>query len=163
MSPVSAQQLRRVLDIDETGQTRAIHLLVEGIPLPKGSPSIMFNKATRRRFVREKPETVAWQQQIRHEAATMRAESADLPTTHPVSLTLVFTLPRRKSAPKRIARRRQLAAVRPDLDKLCRAVMDALEGEIYVDDGRVTDLVSRKRVAFAADKPGVFIIAQIED
>lgn len=36
-------------------------------------------------------------------------------------------------------------AVKPDIDKLCRCIFDALTGVLYVDDGQVTDLYTKKR------------------
>ena len=35
--------------------------------------------------------------------------------------------------------------VRPDIDKLARAVLDALTGIVWVDDDQVVELVCRKR------------------
>lgn len=44
-----------------------------------------------------------------------------------------------------------------DLDKLCRAVCDALTGVLYADDGQVIDLRARKRYVRAAELPGATI------
>jgi len=53
----------------------------------------------------------------------------------PVKLRLAFVLERPKSV-----RGRALPCVRPDLDKLARAVLDALSGVLYRDDGQVVEL-----------------------
>lgn len=45
--------------------------------------------------------------------------------------------------------------VRPDLDKLCRAVLDALTGVAFKDDQQVTKLYAEK---IYGDKEGVFIL-----
>lgn len=66
----------------------------------------------------------------------------------PVDLDLTFVLPRprrhytakgelRPSAP-------ELVSTRPDLDKLCRAVLDAAQGIVYQDDAQVCSLRARK-------------------
>jgi crossover junction endodeoxyribonuclease RusA len=40
---------------------------------------------------------------------------------------------------------------RPDLDKLVRALLDALTGVVFVDDAQVVELVARKRYAGRAE------------
>ena len=65
-----------------------------------------------------------------------------------VTLTLLFYLPRGKSV------KRELPSVKPDLDKLCRAVGDALEGIAYVGDGAICRLLASK---VYSDSPGVQI------
>lgn len=57
-------------------------------------------------------------------------------------VTLWFRLQAPKSRP------RELPFVKPDIDKLARAVLDALTiSRVIADDSRVTDLVARKRYA----------------
>jgi crossover junction endodeoxyribonuclease RusA len=58
----------------------------------------------------------------------------------PVVLDLEFHLARPESAPKK----RRVPSVKPDIDKLCRATLDALTGVLFVDDGQVVDLSARK-------------------
>lgn len=64
--------------------------------------------------------------------------------TGPVAVDLLFVLPRPKSAPKRTT---PPASKRPDVDKLARAVLDAVTDVIIRDDAQVVDLRARKRVA----------------
>ena len=45
--------------------------------------------------------------------------------------------------------------VRPDLDKLCRAVLDALTGIAYKDDQQVVSLFATKSYG---ERAGVFIL-----
>jgi len=54
----------------------------------------------------------------------------------PVTLSLVFVFNKPPSAPKR----REYPAVKPDLDKLTRATMDALTGVLFLDDAQVVCL-----------------------
>lgn len=62
--------------------------------------------------------------------------------THvPVTLTLEFVFHRPPSIPKK----RHAMVVKPDLDKLARATLDALTGVLFVDDAQVTELAVRKR------------------
>jgi Holliday junction resolvase RusA-like endonuclease len=43
----------------------------------------------------------------------------------------------------------------PDLDKLIRAILDALTGVVWRDDGQVVDIVASK---VYADTPGVDVV-----
>lgn len=59
----------------------------------------------------------------------------------PVSVDLVFTLPRPKSLPKKVTEHIK----KPDIDNLCKAVLDAMNGIIYKDDSRVIELYAQKQ------------------
>ena len=62
----------------------------------------------------------------------------------PVSLEVAFYLPRPKSAPKSV----QQPAKKPDLDKLVRAVCDALTAAgVWRDDSQVVRLTATKTFA----------------
>lgn len=69
-----------------------------------------------------------------------------------VGVVLGFVLPRPKSAPKT---RTPLAVKRPDVDKLERAVLDAITGVVIVDDSLVVDLRGSKRIAEIGETAGV--------
>lgn len=71
-----------------------------------------------------------------------------------LTVCLSFVLPRPKSAPKTYTPR---AAKRPDIDKLVRAVLDAVTGTVMVDDSQVTNLHAIKRLAEIGETPGVHI------
>lgn len=73
----------------------------------------------------------------------------------PVSLRCAFVLKRPVSTPK--SRPTPPATKRPDLDKLVRAVGDALTGTVYAEDSLVVELVATKRVAEEGEQPGVRI------
>lgn len=59
----------------------------------------------------------------------------------PVSLEAVCYFQKPPSAPKK----REVPAVKPDSDKLARAILDALTGVLFADDAQVVDLIVRKR------------------
>jgi crossover junction endodeoxyribonuclease RusA len=61
----------------------------------------------------------------------------------PVSVVLRFLLRRPKSAPKK----RTHPITRPDLDKLVRAILDAITGPILSDDSIVVEISARKAYA----------------
>lgn len=61
----------------------------------------------------------------------------------PVKVICDFYLPRPASAGKRA-----YPHVRPDIDKLARAALDAMTAaKVYVDDARVVELIARKHYA----------------
>lgn len=75
------------------------------------------------------------------------------------SVQLFITVKKPKSAPKR---RVIYPAVKPDIDKMCRAVMDALKRSGAIeDDSRVVTLFAVKLYplegTYALDRPGAFI------
>ncbi|WP_235211089.1 RusA family crossover junction endodeoxyribonuclease [Nocardia brasiliensis] len=74
--------------------------------------------------------------------------------TGPVSVALEFVRPRPVSTPKR---RTPPAVKKPDLDKLTRAILDALTGIAFGDDAQVTEILARKRLAEIGETPGVWI------
>lgn len=83
------------------------------------------------------------------------------PAGTPVRVDLVFVRPRPVSTPKS---RTPPAVKKPDLDKLARAILDAITGIAFVDDSQVTDLRARKRLAEIGETPGVYIaVARLED
>jgi crossover junction endodeoxyribonuclease RusA len=97
-------------------------------------------------------ELQAWREAVRTEAQTAAIDEAGYRDRGPVELTITWELPR----PKR-ARAGDLPDGRPDIDKLERAVLDALTGVWYRDDGQVTDLTGRKRYAEPGEPPRVTI------
>ena len=128
-----------------------IDLLVEGVPVPQGS----FRHVGNGRIISANPKLNAWRDTI---ATQIAQQTAHRLIEAPIRLQLVFTMPRPKSVP---IGRRATPTTKPDLDKLTRAVMDAISLERYCqvikDDSLVTDLHAAKRYADHT-KPGVTIM-----
>ena len=83
-----------------------------------------------------------WQDAIQRVAFLTRGHQERL--DEPVTLTLTFFLPRPPSVPKS----RLAPHTKPDLDKLVRAVLDAMtKAGIYKDDSRVVSMTVHKRYA----------------
>lgn len=77
------------------------------------------------------------------------------PVDGPVRADLVFYMPKPVSAPKR---RRTWPHKKPDIDKLTRAVFDALtDAKAWQDDARCVMLTARKDYADEVNPPGVWI------
>lgn len=71
-----------------------------------------------------------------------------------VTVSLNFVMPRPKSAPKT---KTPAAVTRPDVDKLARAVLDALTDVSFSDDSQVIGLSAYKRLAEIGETAGVEI------
>lgn len=124
-----------------------LEFFVPGQALPKGSPDIALNPRTGRRFMRESDELYLWQEAVGLVAgAEARKQGLRALIDTAVALELHFVMPRRKTAPK-TGSCIELAAVKPDIDKLERAILDALQGVLYTQDSRVTWVQKDMRAA----------------
>ena len=126
---------------------------------PMGSHDLArFAKAIQAAIVMPQSKKVkAWRQLVARQARAARADCLlPIEKGRPVGLVLWFTLPRPKSVRKTEPPPPDaLAAKKPDLDKLERAVLDALTGIWFDDDSQVVDINSSKRVALPDESPGV--------
>lgn len=90
-----------------------------------------------------------WRKTIEEEAE--KVWGVGNPTDEPVSVELKFFVPRGKTV------FRSKPAVRPDLDKYIRAVLDALTEVLFDDDGQVVHIIAVKQYERADQPPGVKI------
>jgi crossover junction endodeoxyribonuclease RusA len=132
-----------------------LHLFVPGTPAPQGS-----KRHLGRGIMIESSKNVGpWRERIAlaaHNYATIINKDIPLPFhDQPLEVVLKFVMPRPAATPK--TRRTPPAVKRPDLDKLCRCVLDALTGIIYADDAAVTHIDVHKRLAEPNETPGVHI------
>lgn len=115
-----------------------IEFTVFGIAAPQGSLR-GYNRGGRVVLVSDNPKTRPWREMVAWEAGeALRASGA---FEGPVWLRLAFHLPRPKSCPKSRIR----PSVKPDVDKLSRAVMDAITiAGLWRDDAQVVSLSAMK-------------------
>lgn len=78
----------------------------------------------------------------------------DAPLDGPLAVVVEFVMPRPAGCPKRST---PPAVKRPDVDKLARAVLDALSGVVWRDDSQIVDLHPTKRIAELNEQPGAHI------
>ena len=123
-----------------------LSLHVPGDPVPQGSLR-SFERGGR---VITKPNNAGrlerWRGDIRQAVGQkMRANGQGL-VTEPVKMTLRFgfTRPISHLTSKGALRKGARALPVPDIDKLSRAVLDALTGVAFVDDGQVAELWALK-------------------
>ena len=127
---------------------RMTQVFIEGRPAPQGSKRHLGNGIMVESSKAVKPwrVDVAW-----------RVRGAFLtPFDGPVKLELEFVMPRPKSTPKKST---PAAIKRPDVDKLARAVLDAITGVVVADDSQIVHLVATKRIAELDEPTGVMLVA----
>ena len=107
-----------------------IQFRVDGKPVPQGSMSVVNGHI----FHSQGSALAVWRSAIGLAARQAGAK----PTLKPVSMTMVFVF----AKPKTVTRAEP--TVPPDLDKLIRAVLDALTAIAYKDDSQVTEIRSVK-------------------
>lgn len=138
--------------------------IVEGLPAPQGSKQIRQNKARTKVWLTESAKTLKpWREQVATEARSAMFDGSEYGSRPPygdaVCVALTFVFPRPKSVP---VAKRPHHIVKPDVDKLSRAILDALTGTVIVDDARVVTLIAHKRYQHQAvsisgkDKPEWF-------
>jgi crossover junction endodeoxyribonuclease RusA len=121
---------------------------VAGIPAPQGSKRHVGGG----RMVEQSRAVGPWREAVR--AETQRVSDGIPPFTWGVGVGIVFRLPRPKSLPARFT----VPAKRPDLDKLCRSVLDGLvAGGAITDDSLVVSIHATKRFATPDHPPGCTI------
>ena len=144
-------------------------LFIPGVPAPQGSKRHLGGGVMVESSKRVRP----WRTDIREAAIGLRdMRAADgLPPSilsgQAVDVTLIFYMPRPKSHYRTGRRAHELRpdaptwhTSRPDVDKLTRAVLDALSGVWWVDDSQVAMVTASK--AYSDDgAPGVHIIAEV--
>jgi len=127
----------------------ALDLFVAGKPAPQGSKRHVGGGT----MVESSKAVGDWRSVVAWTAAN--AYSGE-PLTGAVVLAVEFVMPRPKSLPK--TRPTPPHTKRPDVDKLLRAVGDALSGVLWCDDSQVVEEVGRKRYAEPDERPGAHLL-----
>ncbi len=113
-----------------------VELIVYGTPAPQGSK----RHVGRGIMVESSDKVKPWREAVK--AASWQAGYPVKPLDGPLNLTVVFTLRKPASAPKK---RRTWPCKRPDLDKLLRSTLDGLgESGIFHDDAQVVSIIAHK-------------------
>jgi crossover junction endodeoxyribonuclease RusA len=143
---------------------RQLRIDVRGLPRPQGSMRVFPNGGT------QYPAAVwDWRHQVQQAAATAIDTEGGGPILGPVEVRLGFDMPHLlahygtgRNAGQLKTRAPVYPKTAPDLDKLIRAVNDALtDAGVWRDDGQVALLHAAKRYA---SQPGVMIVVtELED
>ena len=127
-----------------------LEFVVYGVAAPKGSAKAFMPKGARFPIVtHDSPKTKPWQQLVADRASAALEPSGGAMFDGALALSVTFYLPRPKSLPKRVTEH----VTRPDLDKLVRAVKDALTKVAWQDDGQVVHVNATKRFAAVGAAP----------
>ena len=140
----------RVVDV----QLPALAVFVAGKPAPQGSKRGIPTRNGKVAMIESSKAVKPWREDIRQALLVDGQPRAQL-GDGPVHVELTFVMPRPASTPKR---RTPPAVKRPDIDKLTRAVLDAVSSAgVWKDDSQVTALVVHKRLAELTETPGCHI------
>lgn len=126
---------------------------IEGVPIPQGSLKAVKSRWMKfAKLVQSNKSLDGWRAQVYSAIAARRQANGWELERGPVAVSLVFRLIKPKSRPKT---KRTWPDTKPDLDKLARAVLDALTGAIILDDAQVVFLTAMKD--WEEKGPGVHI------
>jgi Holliday junction resolvase RusA-like endonuclease len=122
-------------------------VFVAGIPAPQGSTKAFVDKAGKAHVTSDNPRMRPWRELVSAIVRSHVGPDVAIPTG-PVVVFAEFVMPRRAAdMTLRIEEWSPAHVVKPDLDKLGRALLDSLTGIVYRDDAQVVRLVSAKRYA----------------
>lgn len=123
----------------------SVYFVVYGTPIGKGRP----RATSRGGFVRmyTDAKTLGFEAAVADEARIAMKEWEPFDTPMQLQLSAYYPIPKSWSKKKR-----QQAIdgdlhphVKPDLDNVLKAVLDAINGVVYVDDSQVINMVATKR------------------
>lgn len=112
------------------------------------------NKAGRTWVSQSNPKTIPWREVISHTAREEMRRNGTAQLTGAVAVFASFYLPRPKSLPAKY----HAPVSKPDVDKLARALLDALTGVAWVDDSQVIHLSVSKHYRHPTRGTGVDIV-----
>lgn len=139
-----------------------MEIIVYGSPAPQGSKRFVGMRGGRGVMVESSAKVRPWRQDVK--AAALAARAGAAPINCPVRVSMVFTLPKPVSAPKR---RRTWPDRKPDLSKLVRSTEDALtDAGVIADDARIVEFGRTAKVypgedPAALEAPGVRITIEV--
>lgn len=145
----------------------AVSAWVAGVPAPQGSKRGYARRGRGGKLhvslVESSERVKPWREDVQQAFIALPYGASVLtrfPAHRPVVIKIVFVMPRPKATPKTKAT--PAAVKKPDLDKLIRAVLDALTktdtwAGVYADDSQVVTVAAHKRVAELGETPGAMI------
>lgn len=142
-------------DVDGESAVTSLTFVVEGIPQPQGSKTGFVARSKKtgktRAVITDKNPALLKPWRAAVAAAAKAARGPDLESfgSDAVAVDIWFGMPRGVTVT------REYPSVRPDVDKLIRAVFDAITTSgLYEDDGQVVDLHVHERYSV---RPGVVV------
>ena len=143
-------------------KSSVITIRVYGLPGPMGSKRFVgLSKSGKGLMIESSKAVKPWREAVKWAAIQSGARGLD----GPLWVSMVFTIKKPKSAPKR---KRTWPATKPDLSKLARSTEDALtDSGVWADDARVVEYLRLAKVypgedRDALDRPGCLITIMTE-
>ena len=140
-------------------------MTVIGLPIPQGSLRALVTPQGKVNTPQGDQRLARYRADIRTEGAKAMRDRRLTLMAWAVSVQVTFVLPRPQSHFLPVNSRRDAAELRPgapvypmgmpDLDKLCRSVLDALTGIVFADDAQVISLYAAKVYAEEPVFPGL--------
>lgn len=166
LSEPQSGHARVITGSESTNNRQLEHLtiIVYGDPAPQGSKRFVGMRGGKGVMVESSKKVKPWRNDV---AEAARAAIGDLPKFDgPLSVRMVFTMPKPVSSPKR---RRSWACKKPDLSKLIRSTEDALTtAGVWADDSRVVEYARAAKVYPGEDREAlqhtgcVIVISRVE-
>jgi crossover junction endodeoxyribonuclease RusA len=143
----------------------AISVWVAGVPAPQGSKRPLGRQGGfgKHIMIESSKKVAPWREDVRQAFLARHTDAHRVcwqdrqDSLGPVIVKIVFVLPRTKAMRDRPAGDFPMVQ-KPDLDKLGRAVLDALKSAgVYADDSQVVTLLGHKRRAEPGEPTGAMI------
>jgi crossover junction endodeoxyribonuclease RusA len=137
----------------------AISVWVAGTPAPQGSKRALGagRPGGKIRMIESSKKVKPWREDVRQGFLNGGHREVNFAKDVPVVVKIVFVLPRTVAMRQRPSLDYPMVQ-KPDVDKLGRAVLDALKSAgVYADDSQVVTLLSHKRRAEPGEPTGAMI------
>jgi crossover junction endodeoxyribonuclease RusA len=150
----------------------AIAFTVAGLPIAQGSTAAFSRGGKIHTTNDPKGKINRWRGDVRtaYETSWDATIVARTLLSGPVSMRLRFRFPRpawhflpvnaRRAFPELRSTAPVWVSGPPDVDKLCRAILDALTGLVYVDDAQVAAVNATKRYVVGGERAGVDVVVE---
>lgn len=133
----------------------AVYFTVPGDPVGKGRPRVSTIGGNPRLYTPAK--TAAWERQIAAACQAAMGSSEPSQALWKLTIDVRHRIPASwTKARKALAREGKIAPGKPDVDNVLKAILDACNGVLYVDDRQVTKVRIGKRYG---EEPGIEVYA----
>ena len=130
------------IELDFIETANSLDITVYGAPAPQGSKKFVGVKAGRGIMIESSKAVKPWREAVKSAAMDAMRQAGAVRLVGALSVEMIFTLPKPKSAPKRS---RSWPDRKPDLSKLVRSTEDALTDiGAWEDDARIVSCLARK-------------------
>ena len=129
---------------------------VPGIPIRQGSKQA-FTNGSKTWLVEANKAVYPWREKVAHSAQIAMDLHKLAAFDGAVGLEIEFIMPK----PKTVTR--QLPTAKPDLDKLIRAINDAITGICFTDDARVVRITAGKYYARFGEPGAIITVTELDN